>query len=80
MSTETVIIAPPVVNQPSANPTNKLTAATVASAGMAVLSLVLKNLAPEWYDPETLMALTPVAAYVAGWLIRDEPNIEIVRS
>jgi hypothetical protein len=66
------------VNQASANPTNKLTAATVASAFMGVLALALKNLFPEWYDPETMLALSPIVAYVAGWLIRDKPNITVV--
>lgn len=66
------------VNQASANPTNKLTAATVTSAFMGVLALALKNLAPEWYDPETMLALVPVASYLAGWLIRDKPNITVV--
>lgn len=66
------------VNQASANPTNKLTAATVAGAFMGVLALVLRNTAPSWYDPETMILLTPIVGYIAGWLIRDKPNITVV--
>lgn len=65
------------VNQPSINPTNKLTAATVGAAVISVGGLVLKNLAPEWYDPEVMLSITPVVIFVFGWLIRDKPNVTI---
>ncbi len=75
------------INQPSINPTRKLTAATVATAvwgaAMAVAGLALKNLYPEWYDPEVLLsvntAVTTAAAFVTGWLVRDNPNVIIVQ-
>ncbi len=66
------------VNQPSANPTNKLSAATVASAVMAVVGLALRNLAPEWYDEQVLLAALPVVVYAAGWVTSDRPNITVI--
>jgi hypothetical protein len=66
------------VNQASANPTNKLSAATVAAALMGLLGLALRNLAPQWYDQEVLVGLLPVVVYAAGWFIKDAPNITVV--
>lgn len=66
------------ISQPSANPTNKLTAATIAGGVMALLGLVLKNVAPNWYDPEVLLAVTPLVAFITGWLFKDNPNIVVV--
>lgn len=62
------------VNQPTANPTRKLTSATLASAAMAVIGLILKNKAPGWYDPEVMLALMPFAGLLAGYYVRDLPN------
>ena len=63
------------VSQPTINPTNKLTAATVGSALMSVTGLALKNLAPEWYDPEVLLSVTPLLIFVIGYFVRDKPNV-----
>ena len=60
--------------QPTANPTNKLTAAMAAAAAVSVLGLALKNLLPGWYDPETLMNVTPVVVLAFGYFIKDRPN------
>lgn len=62
------------INQPTKNPTNKLTAATVGSAMVSVIGLMLKNLAPDWYDPEVLVSLLPIIVFAAGWFVRDAPN------
>lgn len=75
-----------VVNQPSANPTRKLAASTVGGAVWGTLMLIvglgLKNLAPEWYDPEVLASITltgtTVAGYVSGWFTADAPNVVVV--
>lgn len=64
------------VNQPTFNPTNKLSAATVASAVVSVMGLVLKTKFPEWYDPEVLMAITPLIAFAAGYMVKDRANVE----
>jgi len=66
------------VNQPSANPTNKLSAAVVAAAGMGLLGLFLRNEVPNWYDPTVLALCSPVVVYFTGWFIRDAPNITVV--
>lgn len=63
------------VNQPTLNPTNKLTAATVAAMVMEISRIVTINYAPEWYSPELWGALTPVVVFVMGWLIKDQPNV-----
>lgn len=67
------------VDQPTANPTNKLTAATLAGAAMAILSLVIRNEAPQWYDPDVMVALSPVVAFLAGYLVRDHATITVVQ-
>lgn len=75
-----------VVNQPSANPTNKLTASVVGASvwgtAMLLVGLVLKNEAPGWYDPEVLASVTltgsTVASFVAGWFTPDRPNVVVI--
>ncbi|MBZ9693922.1 hypothetical protein [Mesorhizobium sp. CO1-1-9] len=62
------------VPQPTQNPTNKLTAAMAAAAAISISGLVLKNLAPSWYDPETMMNITPLIILVFGYFIKDRPN------
>lgn len=62
------------VPQPTQNPTNKLTAAMAAAAAVSVLGLALKNLAPGWYDPETLMNVTPLIVLIFGYVIKDRSN------
>lgn len=64
-----------VVNQPSSQPTNKLTAATLAAALIPAIGLIMRNLWPDWYDADVLMGTTPVLVYLLGYLIKDEPNI-----
>lgn len=74
------------IHQPSKNPTNKLTAATAATAAwgafMSIGGLVLKNVYPEWYDPDTLLSVgaagPTIVAFIAGWLTSDNPNITVV--
>lgn len=68
------------VNQPGSNPTNKLTAATLVSAAMSIVGLILRNLAPEWYDPEVMMQVTPAVVFLVGYLlIRDAPNVVVTQ-
>jgi hypothetical protein len=62
------------VNQPTALPTRKLTAATLAVAALSLAGLITRNLAPQWYDPQAWSALLPVATILAGYLVRDLPN------
>jgi phage terminase large subunit-like protein len=60
--------------QPTATPTNKLTAATIAAALVSVLGLVVRNLWPHWYDAEVLAAATPLCVFALGYLVKDRPN------
>lgn len=67
-----------VVTQASKNPTNKLSTAIVASALISVASLAIKNLFPEWYDPQTIASVSPVIIGIAGWLVPDAPNVVVI--
>lgn len=64
------------IDQPTLNPTRKLTAATIAAAAVSVAGLIIRNVAPEWYDAEVMLNLTPVAVFVIGYFVRDLPNGE----
>lgn len=63
------------VSQPSANPTNKLTAATIVAAVMPLSGLIVKNLAPSWYDDAVWAGLTPVMVMLVGYIVKDAPNV-----
>ncbi|MHA6686339.1 hypothetical protein [Mesorhizobium sp. A556] len=65
------------INQPSANPTRKLSAAVIGAALIAVAGLIVKNAAPEWYDPEVFAALTPIVIFGLGYYVRDRPNVVV---
>lgn len=62
------------VKQPTANPTNKLTAAMVASVVMELSKLIVKNVWPQYYEEALWVALTPLAIVGAGYFIRDTAN------
>jgi glyoxylate utilization-related uncharacterized protein len=66
------------VNQPSANPTNKLTAATIGAATLSVSGLIVRNLFPEWYDQDVWLSMAPVVVFALGWFIKDKPNVVVV--
>lgn len=65
------------VNQPTLNPTRKLSAATVAAALVSFFGLVVRNMWPTWYDPDVWAALLPLAVFAAGWVIKDVPNVPV---
>lgn len=75
------------INQPSAQPTNKVAAATAAAAAWAIIvsigSLAVKNLAPSWYDPDTILAISTgvptILVFAAGWVTKDKPNVVVVQ-
>lgn len=66
------------VAQSSVNPTNKLSAATVAAAAVSITGLALRNLAPGWYDPDVMTAVLPIIVFATGWLVPDRPNVVVV--
>lgn len=65
------------ISQPTINPTNKLTAATIGIAVVEVLRVALQNFAPEWSDPTMWTALSPVIVFACGWFIKDAPNVSV---
>lgn len=64
------------VNQPSNNPTRKLSAATISAAAMAVSGLIVRNLWPHWFDASVWLTLTPIVSFAIGYLVKDAPNVE----
>ena len=62
------------ISQPSINPTRKLTAATIAGAAVSVSGLIVRNLAPEWYDDAVWTAMLPIVIFAVGYLVKDLPN------
>lgn len=73
------------INQPSAGPTNKITASAAATSAftvtVSVVGLVLKNLAPTWYDPDVMISILTagpvVAGFLAGYFVRDKPTVVV---
>jgi predicted regulator of Ras-like GTPase activity (Roadblock/LC7/MglB family) len=62
------------INQPSINPTRKLTAATIAAAVVSVSGLIVRNTFPTWYDDEVWSAMTPIVIFAVGYFVKDLPN------
>lgn len=68
-----------LINQPSANPTNKLTAAVVAAAVVSLARAISSHFWPEFADQSLWDALLPIAVYLSGYLIKDSPNVVVVQ-
>ena len=66
------------VNQPTINPTRKLTAAVVATAIMETLRVLANQLLPDVFDPAFWVALAPIAVFAVGWFVKDEPNVVVI--
>jgi predicted anti-sigma-YlaC factor YlaD len=62
------------VDQPTANPTRKLSAAVIASAVLQVSGLIVRNLWPTYYDDAVWAALSPVVIFAVGYFVKDLPN------
>ena len=62
------------IEQPTANPTRKLTAATLASAIVSVSGLIVRNISPDWYDDAVWAAMTPIVIFAVGYFVKDLPN------
>lgn len=67
----------PLAKQATAAPTRKLTAAIAAAAAVALIQVTVHNLAPSWDQPYLWPPLIPVAAYIAGYFIKDRANIPV---
>lgn len=66
------------VAQLSANPTNKLSAATIASAIVALANAIVSKYWPEYADPTIWAAIYPLAGFIAGYMTRDKANVAVV--
>jgi len=67
------------VSQPTVNPTRKLSAATIALAVVELLWVLLVNIAPSYADPNLKAALTPVVVFLVGYMVKDEPNVDLAQ-
>lgn len=63
------------VAQPTLNPTNKLTAAIVAASLAAIVKGWVSNQWPYLGDPIIWEPLPIVVAAIAGWFVKDAPNV-----
>jgi hypothetical protein len=65
--------------QPSMNPTNKLSAATISVAVVELSRFLVQHFAPEFYDAGLWSALTPMVVFAVGYFVKDEANIVVVK-
>lgn len=68
------------VNQPTPNPTNKLTAAIIAAAAVAIGQSLLDLFYPGIFDAKFWGAMYPVAVWGAGFVVRDEATTVVVQN
>ena len=70
------IAMPPLVNQPSAMPTNKLMVATlVGPAATEVWGQVMSGLYPSLAGPAMSMLVGGIAALLIGYFVKDRANV-----
>jgi hypothetical protein len=67
------------VAQPSPNPTRKLSAAVVATAIVALGQVIGDLFWPGTLDDKFWVAMFPVAAYLAGYFVKDDANVVVVQ-
>lgn len=65
------------VTQPSVNPTNKLTAAVLASFAVELIRLIANNIWNGAVDESFWIAVYPVAVFAAGWFVKDDANVTV---
>lgn len=63
------------INQPTPNPTNKLTASVVAVAIIELARVLAANFFPGFNDAGLWTALAPVAVFLVGYFIKDDANV-----
>lgn len=64
-----------LINQPTINPTNKLTASVVAVAIIELARVLTHNFFPGFDDAALWTALAPVAVFLVGYFIKDNANV-----
>lgn len=62
------------VRQPSARPTNKLTAAVIATAMTQVARITADAIWPNTFDGPFWIAIDPAVALGVAWFVKDEDN------
>lgn len=65
------------VNQPSAKPTNKLTAAMIVSAIVGVAQGLTRKYIPELDIPEIWIAANTLLIGWVGAMVKDEANVKL---
>lgn len=63
-----------LVPQPNMNPTRKLSAAVIATAGMELARFLVQHFAPTFYDPALWSAMTPIVVFAVGYAVKDADN------
>lgn len=63
------------INQPTVNPTNKLTASVTAVAVIEILRILTQNFWPGFNDAGLWTALTPIAVFAIGYFIKDNATV-----
>lgn len=68
------------IDQGTQNPTNKLTAAIVAAAIVAVGQSLADVFWPGIFDQKVWTALFPIAVWGAGYFVKDEATVVMVQN
>lgn len=63
------------INQPTINPTNKLSASVIAVAVIELARVLTHNFWPAFDDAALWTALAPIAVFAVGYFVRDEQNV-----
>ena len=66
-----------LANQPTPNPTNKLTASVVAVAAIEVLRVLTGYFLPDLDTAALWPALSPLAVGLIGYYIKDDANVVV---
>lgn len=67
-----------LVDQPTQNPSNKLSAAIIAGAIVAVSRALIAKYVPELDNDTVWIALTPIVIWGCGYFVRDRATTAIV--
>ena len=68
------------VNQPTKNPSNKLTAAIIAAAVVAVGQSLADLFWPGIFDQKVWTAMFPIVIWAAGYVVKDEATTVVVQN
>jgi len=63
------------INQPTINPTNKLSASVIAIAIIEIARVITHNFFPAFDDAGLWTALSPVVVFAIGYFVKDEANV-----